>query len=426
MASFVIIRPLCDRLFELARFDVAGHALSYGAAMNFIVIGVAVLNLRRINRSVPPGLRFIWMPFLVITAVAVLYSPLKIDASRVWLTYVSFYAMFALSFVVVKSEYDALLFLKLIVFSSVLPVLYGFFQMLSGIDWFPQGRIESTFPHPNILAIYLVTVVGVILFLMATRRIQIGARLRLLLTIYLIPVLVIVVMTKTRSAWIACCFLFFVYGLIYDRRVLVGVALLPLLPFAIPAISDRLIDLQEHSDYIGGSAVVLNSYAWRQLLWDNAFSYIWERPIFGYGVRSFPFHSMTFFWPAPGTYAHNDFIAVLFETGFVGLLAFVWIFLCCFTWLFRRWRFDRPGISILAAVIMAFLICSYSDNVLEYLTCQWSFWFVIGAVCSHFARNVLPIGIVERGPGLVSRTNLISEGRLFRGAVINASAKSER
>ena len=425
MASFIIIRPLCDRLFDLARFDVAGHALSYGAAMNFIVIAVAILNFRRINRSVPPGLRFIWMPFLVITAVAVLYSPLKIDASRVWLTYVSFYSMFALSFVVVKSEDDALLFLKLIVFSSVFPVLYGFFQILSGVDWSADARVASTFPHPNILAIYLVTVVGVILFLMATNRIQIGTRLKLFLTVYLIPVLVIVVMTKTRSAWIACCFLFLVYGLTYDRRVLVGVAFVPLLALAIPAISDRLMDLEQHSAYIGGPAVLLNSYAWRQLLWDSAFSYIWERPIFGYGLRSFPFHSVFFFWPAAGTYAHNDFIAVLFETGFVGLLAFVWIFLCCFAWLFRRWRFDRPRLSIIAAVIMAYLICSYSDNVLEYLTCQWSFWFVIGAVCSHFAHKALRTGTVERGPGLVSCANLISDSRPFRGEGINASAKPE-
>ena len=114
------------------------------------------------------------------------------------------------------------------------------------------------------------------------------------------------------------------------------------LALAIPAVNDRIMSLMSENDYIGGPTVLLNSFAWRNFLWEGSFAYIWRQPIFGYGLHSFPFYSAEFFYPTPGgTYAHNDYIQVLFETGLVGLIAFLWIFWRCAAWLYQRWRFDR-------------------------------------------------------------------------------------
>jgi O-antigen ligase len=392
IASIVLLRPLTDRLLELSPINIAGHDVTYGVVLNIVLISAAITNMFRIRRCVPSGLRSLWLPFLVVCTVAVLYSPVQIDSIRRLSIYVSYYFIFLLSFVVVRSERDVLFLLKLVVFGSVLPVLYGLFETLSGIDWFfdDDSRIQSTFSHPNMFAFYLLAVCGVILFLTATERIRITGGLRLLLTLYLIPVLIVLIMTKTRSAWIGCFVLFFAYGLACDRRVLVAVLVAVPVAFAIPAVSERIMNLMSDNDYIGGPGLVLNSYAWRKLMWEGAFVYIWQQPIFGYGLHSFGFYSVEFFpGDFPGRWgpgAHNDYIQILFETGLVGLIAFLWIFWRCFTWLVTRWRFDRRGVLAAATIMMAYLICSYSDNLLEYLPYQWEFWFPFGVICWHIEQ----------------------------------------
>jgi O-antigen ligase len=407
VCALIIIRPLCDRLFELASYNVAGHAMTYGVVMNIVVICAMIFNIRAMRQSTPSMLRNIWLPFLLVCAVAVLYSPVQIDALRKLLTYVSFYSMFMFSFLLVKSERHVMFFMKSLIISSVLPVLYGLFQIVSGADWFMGSRISSTFSHPKIFAFYLVAVIGVIFFLLAAEHIRISGRFRLMLNLYLIPLLIVLIMTKTRNAWIGCLVLFFVYGLIYDKRALVFVFIAPVLALAVPAVSDRIMDLASDTDYIGGPAVVLNAYAWREMLWENSFTYIWQQPILGYGLDSFHFYSPMFFPAEPdGTYAHNVYIQVLFETGFIGLIAFVWIFWRCFAWLMRHVQLDKRGVMMAAAIIGTYLVACCSDNLLEYLSYQWSFWFAFGVVCSHIARHPSRAGSLRKRAQFAGKTRL--------------------
>ena len=245
-----------------------------------------LLYVSQIWRDLPSGLRMLWLPFPLITFVAALCSPVQVDALRKFVTYLTFAAMFMFSFMVAKSERDILHYLKLIVLSSILPVFYGLFQTVSGIDWYMDSRIESTFSHPNIFAFYILAIIGTIFFLLATDRGRMSGRLRIIISAYLIPLIALLIMTKTRSAWVGCLMLFFVYGLIYDKRALILVLAAPMLALTVPAISDRIVDLATRNDYIGGTAGAnINAYAWRLLLWGNAFAYIWQRPLFGFRVE---------------------------------------------------------------------------------------------------------------------------------------------
>ena len=382
IAALILIRPLCDRIFEAGRFDVGGHALSYGALINLVVICIMALYIGQTWRDVPDGLRTLWLPFLLMAFVAVLYSPVQIDAFRKFVTYSTFAGMFMFAFVVAKSDRDAVYLLKLVILSSLLPVLYGLFQTLSGIDWYAESRIQATFSHPNIFAFYLLAIIGAILFLLATDRGRMGRHLRTALSIYLAPLFVLLIMTKTRSAWAGCLMLLFVYGLVYDKRALLIVLAAPLVAFAVPAISDRILDLASRNDYIGGTAGAnVNAYAWRQMLWQNASVYIWQKPIFGYGLDSFHFYSPLFFPLTPkGTEAHNVYIQILFEEGLIGLFSFLWIFLKSSTWLVRFRRVDRRGLITAGGILGVYFLFCYSDNILEYLSFNWCFWLSCGAM----------------------------------------------
>ncbi|HEY2010643.1 MAG TPA: O-antigen ligase family protein [Rhizomicrobium sp.] len=387
IAAIVLIRPLCDRLFEQARFDVAGKDLSYGAVLNFIVIAAMLMSLQKIQGRSRILLERAWIPFLAIAFIAVLYSPVSVDAFRKFLTYVSFMAMFVLPLALVRSQVTAVHFAKLVILSSVAPALYGLFQAASGMDWYQGTRIASTFTHPNIFAFYLLSTVALIFVLLASDHVALSERLRRILSLYLIPLLLLLVMTKTRSAWAACVLLFLAYGVVRDRRVLVLSLALPLVALAVPAIRDRLTALGSGNDYVGWVQTV-NPYAWRQILWQKAWPMILDRPFFGYGLYSFPYYSPTFFplESTRGVDAHNIYIQLLFETGFAGVLAYLWIFWRNFLFLIHYWAFDRRGMVMVIAMTSVYLMVGYSDNLLEYVSYCWCFWFALGVICAHLSH----------------------------------------
>jgi O-antigen ligase len=141
------------------------------------------------------------------------------------------------------------------------------------------------------------------------------------------------------------------------------------------------------------------------ILWESSFTYIWQRPIFGYGLDSFPFYSPAFFplERTMGFNAHNVYIQVIFEMGFVGLIGFVLIFCRSFGWLARFWRFDRRGVSVAAAVMVVYLIGCYSDNVLEYLTFDWCFWLFFGLVFAQLSQYAARSAVHRKADQLQSR-----------------------
>lgn len=402
IAAIILIRPLCDRLFELARFDVAGKDLSYGAALNFIVIASMLVSLQRIQGRARILLERAWIPFLALTFVAVLYSPVPIDAFRKFLTYVSFMAMFVLPLALVKNQVTAVHFTKLVILSSVLPVLYGLVQLGTGMDWYQGSRIASTFTHPNIFAFYLLTTVGLIFILLASDHVSLSERQRRLLSLYLVPLLLLLVMTKTRSAWAGCVLLFLVYGVARDKRILVLSLALPLVALVVPAIRDRLTALGSGNDYVGWVQSV-NPYAWRQILWERAWPQILERPFFGYGLYSFPYYSPRFFplESARGVDAHNIYIQLMFETGFAGFLAYLWIFWRNFLFLLRYLAFDWRGLVMVLAMVSVYLMVGYSDNLLEYVSYCWCFWFALGVICVHLSHYRPVVAIQPRGIALM-------------------------
>jgi O-antigen ligase len=262
------------------------------------------------------------------------------------------------------------------------------------MDWYQGSRIASTFTHPNIFAFYLLTTTALIFALLASDHVALSPGRRKLLSLYLVPLLLLLVMTKTRSAWAGCILLFLAYGAVRDKRILVLSLALPLIALVVPAIRDRLTALGSGNDYVGWVQSV-NPYAWRQILWERAWPQILDRPFFGYGLYSFPYYSPHFFplESKRGVDAHNIYIQLMFETGFAGFIAYLWIFWRNVLFLLRYWAFDRRGLIMVAAMVAVYLMVGYSDNLLEYVSYCWCFWFALGVICAHLShyRPVLKI-----------------------------------
>jgi len=182
-----------------------------------------------------------------------------------------------------------------------------------------------------------------------------------------------------------------VYASIVDKRYLLC---LPLVPFIIylPNVAERLSDLQTGNlDY---GYAQLNSYEWRKILWQSALDWLMENPseylVLGYGLGSFEHYQPLFFPRGEGVGAHNALLQIFFEMGILGVLGVLWLFVSLFAKLKVGYSFDKAGAMIMMTLALAYLVASYSDNMLDYLVFQWYFWFIMGVVCAWYQLHSTP------------------------------------
>jgi O-antigen ligase len=152
-----------------------------------------------------------------------------------------------------------------------------------------------------------------------------------------------------------------------------------------------LTDLSQGNE--AGGTAQLNSFAWRVVLWKSAIG--WMEPhrlIYGYGLDGFGHFAPTFFpldritkWDA-----HNVYVQFLFDTGAVGLMCYLWLY-ARVLWTIRSFKsMDRVSGFLLLAIVVQYLIVSYSDNMFRYLVFNWYFWFTVGGACSLVYLNDIP------------------------------------
>jgi O-antigen ligase len=378
-----LIRSSCDPLFELTK-SALGTEMGAGAAINALVIGLALLFF--VESPVLVGSAILpWAAFLMSAFTSTIISPEPMMALKAFLSLISYAAVFALPFALIRSREWAVRCLMVVLYSSVIPVAYGFIEFASGTRIMGEDRIgvKSTFTHPNIFAFYLICLFSLILFMLRSRLVLAPLRLKRLLVLYLPIIIVLLLLSGARSAWVAAAIILIVYASSIDKRYLLCLLLVPFMIY-VPGVEDRLVDLQSGNEDIG--YVQLNSYAWRKLLWQNTWDWMMANPIqfFGYGLASFKHYVPLFHdratWVPVG--AHNTFLQIFFEMGIFGLLAFTWLFVALFTNLKKGFSFDKAGSIIMMTFALSFLVVSYADNMLDYLVVEWYFWFIMGVVCA--------------------------------------------
>lgn len=394
----LLFRAGTDHVFEASRVSILGYTTGIGGLLNaFIVLVVLVLIAQR------PGLLpkkhvHSWAPFLITSAIGVAIAPSKPDAIRIYVTFLTYFSVFMGAFYVIRSPYDWRKGVRLVLWASLLPASYALIDIGLNVRATGLGvfRLESTFTHPNILAFFITLTLTLILYVQKSTMLAGAPAKRFWLGLYAFYLLSLLVLTQTRAAWVACAAVFAVYGLVVERRYLAYIAAASGLAILLPPVQERLLDLTQGNEYV--QYAQLNSFAWRRILWESALQ--WMEPLrygFGYGAQSFPHHAQSFFPLAGATTpgAHNVYVQWLFEFGAAGLLALLWLFyrIVCALWAIRG--VDRMAAFATIMLIGAYLISSFSDNMMGYLAFSWYFWFILGAALAAFSPS--PSGVAVDG-----------------------------
>ena len=390
---FVLLtRSSTDGLLALVRGEDGGFTA--GAVLNVFVLALGLACLICATRKSTLLPAAVWVPYLVSLVVSLIYTPDFPDGLRLFLSILTYPMMFITGLVLTTDQAQFKTILRTVVWSSIGPGIFVLMQ-LAGYFLPEDGRISGSFSHANILGFYCTAVFFALMCLSRLERKR-SIVVRSGLFICTMLTLVVLVLTEARGAWVGAFILIAVYLTFVERWLLIIAPLLPLVLF-IPAISSRLSDISDDSysassEQVTSGAVVLNSYAWRQMLWSFAIADSENARILGKGISSFR-HNATDFFPLQSNAesvghidAHSGYIQSLYELGVIGLICYIAVYLGLIPFIFST---SRDGLGVmLTAFIFANMVFNYSDNVLYYLSYNWYVWAILGSAIGYRYRQL--------------------------------------
>jgi O-antigen ligase len=220
-------------------------------------------------------------------------------------------------------------------------------------------RPYGTFPHPNVLAGFLVCLMGFVLFSLSFNRrgLPLASPLRLIWILSLLLGTSALILTMSRVAvvlWIMVLVLLLSktrlqinkYAIIFGFLFLLGISLFS--PFGSRIIATSLTE----------EAVVQ-----RQELITSSFKLFAKQPMLGIGLGNFIPSLANVQKPlSPGLYlqpVHNIFLLVLAETGIVGFGFFVWFLIKTYRYLLSNLKTHAVFLILLTSVLVLGLFDHY-------------------------------------------------------------------
>lgn len=382
----ILTRAPIDPLLETIKMGPIGG----GAFLNALVILIAAACLSEQAKETRWSSFAIWCPLLFVMIISAGRASEPLYGIRGFLSFLTNFAVFLAPSFLPRCRYDLHYSIKAIILSSIIPVTYAFFDLYQGGYSNPEAeRISSTFPHPNIFAFYLALIISLAFFTLKKNSKPLTGPSRVFLWGYLFVMVIELALTKTRSAWAILFFTLIAYGCLFQKRYLLYSIVLVATAMLITPIQDRLLNLTD-AKVFWNYGFATNSYEWRQILWESAWN--WMSPsnmVFGSGLGSFLKLSPIFFPLSGGAEfgAHNVYLQLLFEEGVIGVASFVWLFAGLLLVIYRDAITEKRAVFIVLALLTQYLVAGYSDNMLDYLSFNWNFWFLCGTAYSVASIN---------------------------------------
>ena len=258
----------------------------------------------------PRATPLFWL-YAAFVAARVLAIPTSIDPA-VSLDALRTEIPFHILFFVVLATFDAgkteriLLFLRLLVLAAVVATAIGFVRYALGMD----DRLSSTTAGYYTLGMFLASVFA-IAFALGRRRDIFPNRLLWMAVCVLL--LLGLLFTFNRLHWVVAGIAALLIGLARERRILATLAVIGAIAIlTVPALQERFLQLLDAGGHMSG----------RDVLWRGAWMIADQRPLTGFGLKTFPLVFPLFdVLPDKGVGSwHNDYLQVYMDSGLIALL----------------------------------------------------------------------------------------------------------
>ncbi|HOW43025.1 MAG TPA: O-antigen ligase family protein [Candidatus Omnitrophota bacterium] len=215
---------------------------------------------------------------------------------------------------------------------------------------------------------------------------------RLLATLAVVPVLVAFFYHYARNTWIALPLAVLIVAFLNDKKKSVPLIILITyisVVFFIPLLRTRLFSLETISPGTWG----------RINIWKAAFTIFTQYPVFGAGpgsceliMRQMVSSAEVYKDVTLHAHPHNMYLEIMAETGLVGLVTFLSIFVVYFKHIiaeFKR-RFNLIHCAFLIMVISVLIAELVSSSILVGVYLASLFWFMMGLSLGWYAHTRVP------------------------------------
>jgi O-antigen ligase/tetratricopeptide (TPR) repeat protein len=251
-----------------------------------------------------------------------------------------------------------------------------------------ERSIISTFGNTGYFAGFLITVLPIILSQIPRKGIS--RIYRVFLSALAIGILILIILSKTRSTWIAVLFLFG-WILFYYRRFLFQkrwLTLAILAGVAIVVFSFRQIFLERIATIFEFTSE--SSIARRTFFWQAAFNGFLDSPVIGQGFGTYSIVMPRFrspdYWMVQSEdivpHTHNEFLEILSDTGLIGFGLFLAIIILYFIRVRRIYHLVQHDEKLLALGCAMGIASCLVDNLanlnLRTVPVMLLFWIILG------------------------------------------------
>ena len=354
------------------------------------------------------SLPFIFLVLIIATAISYFQS-IAITESIYVLSKIIIVFIFFINttYLLIQQKLHINYILKSIIVFGIIIVIFTIYQLL--ILFYSENNfagniqmIKSTFANKNLLSsILFLTFPFIVNSIVLSKPWKIAS----ISSILLITILIWLIQTKAVIiAFLIFYFIFLFLTLKYQREIVKNTFIkifLISVPLLILFASNFTIQNKQEFPHLSN----INSAFSRLLMWENSGEMIKENFVFGVGAGNwqvyFPKYGFDKFSVNEiknglTTYQrpHNDFLWILCETGIIGILAFVSIFIIISFYLFKlikkseKWEDNCLYFSFFATII-GYLVISFVDFPLERIEHQILLYLIFSIITAKYYDNYI-------------------------------------
>ncbi len=386
LMTLILVRATIDIVSSVPLISTSGSSnFNSGAMVSLLIIGIgfAHIALRRIDIFKIPLVK----PYAFFLLVAFLGLAQAIDrslAEQEFLRQISVLIVFILVVDLMSSMRDRRRMVRVLVFSAVVPLGFGFYQLFTntGNHETPGfNRILGTLAHPSPYGYYLVQLLpfAMVLAIYTKNRF---ARLGLMAIAPLM--LFSIYATQTRGAWIGVGVGLMVFLYYRMRWALILVPIVALAMFiAVPSVRTRFQGTT--SGPCESATYCKSSVLWREKQWQAAIAIASPTKVLTVGSGLGTVEALL---TQP---THNEYLRLLIESGIFGLVAVLVLYKQLFGQTLKALRgagnaFERDLALAFLAILVARVVIAATDN-LVIVVLEWYFWS-LAAIIVGIAQGV--------------------------------------
>jgi putative inorganic carbon (hco3(-)) transporter len=365
-----------------------------------ILIGI-VYFLINYKNPFKDRLSAIFIIFIIFCSLTLIYSDYLYGGIRYLARIICPFIFYLIILNEVKIEEDTTDLINCILFSAILPISIGIYQLMSGQgNTFTERlvRIYGSFEHPNAYSYFLVFLFCISYTILLTSKTRWKIYLLFLLNII---IMLLIVQTYCRISWVAFMVVFFLLSYRYRKRkliiilIIIAIILCFVLSYSVfERLTSTFNEITTGGKIAGADSGTGNSMVWRINAWIYLLKQIPKSPIIGYGLGAV-ISAMNEFY---GIYIHphNAYIGILYDTGIIGFSLFIMIIIILLIQaktLISNIKEENNlfnYISIYLASLISFFIIATTDNIFENPSVSIYFWvfFAVGSsIYNSFRKN---------------------------------------